>query len=350
MSSRQMNVLVINNEPIDYANQMYLAGTMPSHHGYGLNEFPEYNVQVIWRYPEAQRAMANRFYSPRFGDIYQIGKSFQYYAKVDLIYSINLDSLGLLAVLRKIGLFRKPIVCLVHSPPVTDTFLGNLRSNLVLGGVDKILFLSKNVYEFTAEKFPRITRNMLFSNWGPDVAYYPPRRESKGYFVTSGASGRDFNTIFEAFRLNPALNLQVFAKNTGVLPRTYPLDRNIQLNKNKHDFRPMVQSLSHCQASIICLKESQSLIGLAALMDAIGIGLPVIVTKNQWLGVDIEKEGFGIWVEPNDVAGLSNAINLLATNVKLREEMGDRSRAINQKLNMNCFMSNLIAAFREVVS
>lgn len=112
----------------------------------------------------------------------------------------------------------------------------------------------------------------------------------------------------------------------------------------------MVQSLSHCQASIICLKESQSLIGLAALMDAIGIGLPVIVTKNQWLGVDIEKEGFGIWVEPNDVAGLSNAINLLATNVKLREEMGDRSRAINQKLNMNCFMSNLIAAFREVVS
>ena len=36
-------------------------------------------------------------------------------------------------------------------------------------------------------------------------------------------------------------------------------------------------------------------------MDCLGIGKPVIMTKNPNIDIDIEKEGIGHWVEPGDV-------------------------------------------------
>jgi glycosyltransferase involved in cell wall biosynthesis len=68
--------------------------------------------------------------------------------------------------------------------------------------------------------------------------------------------------------------------------------------------------------------------GLLVLMDALGVGKPVIVTRNHLIDLDVEGLGIGIWVEPGDVAGWRGAIRHLDAHPEIALEMGQRARAL----------------------
>jgi glycosyltransferase involved in cell wall biosynthesis len=68
--------------------------------------------------------------------------------------------------------------------------------------------------------------------------------------------------------------------------------------------------------------------GLQSLLDALGMGKPVILTRNPWIDIDVERLGIGIWVAPGDVAGWRRAITRLDEEPELAAEMGRRARAL----------------------
>ena len=54
-------------------------------------------------------------------------------------------------------------------------------------------------------------------------------------------------------------------------------------------------------------------------MDALGMGKPVIITRNLLIDSHVEKEGIGIWVKPGDIDGWKQAI---LDNTQLQSEQG----------------------------
>jgi glycosyltransferase involved in cell wall biosynthesis len=80
------------------------------------------------------------------------------------------------------------------------------------------------------------------------------------------------------------------------------------------------------------------------------MGKPVIMTKTQFIDLDIEKEGIGIWVESGDVEGWRNAIEKIYSDENLAQEMGLKARKLAEsRFNYKEFSYDVIRLLEKVV-
>jgi glycosyltransferase involved in cell wall biosynthesis len=80
------------------------------------------------------------------------------------------------------------------------------------------------------------------------------------------------------------------------------------------------------------------------------MGKAVIMTRNQQIDIDIEKEGIGIFVEPGDVEGWKQAIFYLLEHPQETEEMGNRARSLcENRYNLDEFSSKLSEVLKSVI-
>jgi glycosyltransferase involved in cell wall biosynthesis len=96
----------------------------------------------------------------------------------------------------------------------------------------------------------------------------------------------------------------------------------------------------------------ESLAGLTSLLDAIGLGKPVIMTRHPMVDLDIEALGIGRWVEPNDVEGWREAIRWFDANPAESREMGRRARALVDEGNFHSedFAARMAGLFGAVLN
>ncbi len=104
--------------------------------------------------------------------------------------------------------------------------------------------------------------------------------------------------------------------------KNYGLVKNVHFLGYRNDIPELLKS---CDIFVLTSYRE----GLSrSLMEAMAAGLPCIVSKIRG-NVDLIKEGKGGFLrKPNDIDGLANAINLLASDKTLRESMG----GYNQKI------------------
>ena len=94
-----------------------------------------------------------------------------------------------------------------------------------------------------------------------------------------------------------------------------------------------------------------SLSGLTGLMDALGMGKPVIMTRHPLIDLDIEAEGIGKWVEQGDVKGWKDAIEFFEYNEEEALVMGKRARNLVDKgFNSLSFANQIMDIFEQVLS
>jgi glycosyltransferase involved in cell wall biosynthesis len=99
-----------------------------------------------------------------------------------------------------------------------------------------------------------------------------------------------------------------------------------------------VRLFASARALAIPMVAQDGLCGLTSLMDALGAGKPVIMTRNRLIDLDIEALGIGRWVAPGDVDGWIDAMRFFEDNPDEAAAMGRQARAlVNDGLDYRSF-------------
>jgi glycosyltransferase involved in cell wall biosynthesis len=201
--------------------------------------------------------------------------------------------------------------------------------------------------------------------WGVDVEFYKSHANESGkqdvqfnlFFLSSGKTLRDYNTLCQAFvELN--VGLEIFCSQNSQPDIPYFDHSNINITVNPNSIKEgisLVEPLSKYRKAYgvaIPLYENKGLlVGLTSLLDAMAMGKAIIMTRNDFINIDIEKQGIGIWVNPGDVEGWKRAVNYLISHPYEALEMGRKAKELcEEKYNIESFSVQLANQLRHVVA
>lgn len=261
---------------------------------------------------------------------------------VDLIYSPCDSVVQGLCYLRAIGLLRIPIVCLAHHPQEYGRLKAWRRPGVrwALRGVDAFPSLSRGV----ADEINRLaTRRELSSvlAWGPDLSFYPEFTPPGRGIVSAGRTARDFVTFGRAASQTNSPT-RIICPQSYIVPEFATFADHVRLDCHAdpvhYSYLQLIEAYAQARAVAIPMHSVFGLCGLTSLVDALGMGRAVVMTRNRLIDIDIEAERIGFWIEPGDVAGWRRAIQYLEDNPHEAEQMGRRARRFaEEKANSQIF-------------
>lgn len=326
---------------------------MPHHHLWGANLFHKFGIttEIIsyYKYPALKRQIRHRGLCGDLNQQLQLLHRSDY----DAVYSGAEDVTNILAYLRALKIFRKPIISVVHHPLHMVSSkrrkygVVNLFRRLYVAGTDRMICLNqvsseylKNVLNVKKSKRPVV-------QWGPDTSFYRNFSNFVGDTVVSvGFTFRDYTTFAKAMNGLPIQSV-VFCAGQNIPMTKVPKNVNIVKQKVKYDI--LMDWYKRARVVAIPLQRKSTLVGLTILLDAMAVGKPVIMTKNNCIDIDIEREGFGFWVDPYDIAGWKKRLRFFIENPEHVSEMGKRARSFCQKCNIDAFAVKTASIIQETV-
>lgn len=349
-----MKVLFINNYPMDRAWELWKRGDDPANHLWGVTHLPQYGITVdILPYEKfviLKNGLGGRL--KRFGDLDQQLRILLRQAHYDVVYSACQTNTHLLAFLRTHGLFRKPLVAVIHRSLLPKT----PRSQVFIDGHDRLLCLSHVFKERLEDRFDVPEGKLEVLPWAVDLSFY----EAAGYseyehefILTVGKTMRDHDTLVKAFlEIDYPLLISCGKQSIPIIPE---LPSHIQVRSTIVSFKELFKDYQKAYAVAIPIKVSPdsppNLDGLTSLLEAMAVGKAVVMTYNDLIGIDIEKEGIGIWVKPDDVEGWRRVISYLLAHPQETKEMGGRAYSLcKKKYNLEIYSAKLATILKEVVA
>lgn len=118
------------------------------------------------------------------------------------------------------------------------------------------------------------------------------------------------------------------------------------------DGHKFYQVLAGCRAIAVPLTKLgvTHLAGLTSLLDTMGMGKPIIMTRNSCIDIDIEAEGIGFWVELGDVTGWVKAMQWFEANPDSALAMGKKARElVDSHLNSRLFAEQVRKVFEQLL-
>ncbi len=330
-------VLVLNNYPLESVWQEVKAGDKPDHHLYGINHLQRggYDVKIIPFRHSAWLQSASRLLGRLpipLGDLDQQFSTLRELNQADLIYAPCQTQAYALSYLRAIGLLHVPLVCLAHHP-LNSGRLARWREPIfkwMLSGVDAFPSLSQEV-ACSINGLGGKPGQSVSLPWGPDANYYPATAEPGYGAIAAGRTGRDFLTFGQA-----ATRVQAHAKilclEDSVVSGFEQFGSTVEViaqSRNRYMSYPeLLELYARSRVLAIPLTADRNLAGLTSLMDALGMGKPVIMTRHPLIDLDIEAEGIGRWVAPGDIEGWGAALRFFEEHEEVALQMGKRARAL----------------------
>jgi hypothetical protein len=357
-------VLVLNNYPLDQVWAEVKAGQKPDHHLYGLNYFKQMGYEIeLAPFDASIKGEQFRGFMAKaplvipLGDMEQQRYCLTNFNKYDLVWAPCQTQTAFLSYLRACGLFKTPIVSLAHHPILSGR-LANVRRpfvKLMLQGTDSFPSLSSRISRNINDLAGQVRSKTL--SWGPDAQYYISRADvcklGEG-IICAGRTNRDFTTFGWAasktkipsqiicldYYVEPSF--ASFAQNVSVVVRPY---------RDHMKYPELLNLYAQSRAIAIPLFAADILGGLTSLMDALAMGKPILMTRNPYIDIDIEKEGIGIWIEPGDINAWSQAIEYISQNDLIAKQMGERAKAlVDNGLNSENFAKAVGEIFEECLS
>ena len=220
-----------------------------------------------------------------------------------------------LSYLRALGLVRRPIVCVAHHPLIAAAWLRcALRS---CAGSWPAPTLSPACRPSWRHKSNAIVPGRSEAvPWGPDADFslqLPGRGTESCQWGARGAilphsEGRHNGGGAGKNHLPPPLRffgVRAFGVNVEVY---------VQPNSGWMPYSQLVGHYARARALAIPHYGQASIVGLSSLIDALGMGKPVVMTRHPLVDLDIEKEGAGRWVAAGDAEGWRAAIEWFDRN------------------------------------
>ena len=330
-------ILVLNNYSFERVWNEVKSGLKPDHHLYGINHFAAhgYDVELVPFGPsrrlERLSALSRRVSSlVPLGDFDQQMATLRRLRPGDLIYAPCQTQTQLLCYARAAGLLRAPIVNVAHHPlsggrlqalrqPFDSLFVRGSDAFPALGSV-----VAAQVNQWDAGKSRALT-------WGPDAAFYPATARRGRGIVAAGRTARDFETLGAAAS-QTGTAVRVICPQSSVSPAFERFGANVEVTAGASEehmtYPELLEIYAQSRALAIPLISGANLSGLTSLVDALGMGKPVIMTRHPLIDLDVEAEGIGRWVEVGDVEGWRAAIQWFEENEDEAFAMGQRARAL----------------------
>jgi glycosyltransferase involved in cell wall biosynthesis len=352
-------VVVLNNYPFEDTWQQVSSQEKPDNHLFGLNYFYQRGYQIdIIPYQTSQflqsvnKALSQSRFPIHLGDIDQQYSFLRFLNRADLIYAPCQTQTYILNYLRALGLIKIPIVSLAHHPLARGR-LSKLRyplTKLWVKGNDAFPSLSQAVADEINHIVP--SRSSVVK-WGPDANFYPYLGKLGKGVVAYGRTSRDFTT-FGLAASQTKTSSHIICLESAVSSTFNQFANHVQItvqaDNNFMRFSELLEIYANARVLAIPMISGLILSGLTTLVDALGMGKPVIMTKNPYIDLDIEKEGIGKWVAPGDIEGWKNAIDFFEEHEDEALAMGKRARfLVDTGLNSVNFAHQIMDIFDKLI-
>ena len=262
--------------------------------------------------------------------------------------------LSLLAILKEFKLIRASIIAISHKSFKREpSYIKRILYKWLYRSFDKILFHSPlNMQE--SQKLHWVDPyKMEIIHWGVDIDFYKKiySKEATG-FVSTGRENRDFKTLIAAFsKTNYPLSIYTndvnYENNYTFLKQYIDKYPNIQISlvDNIKETALTAMKLVASSFCVVIPVYSDSIyycVGHTSIVEALALGKPIIATRNPYHPIDIEKEGVGILVEPEDISSWDEAITYLVQHEDQALQMGKKAKELAEKVyNIEHFSEEL---------
>lgn len=269
--------------------------------------------------------------------------------------------LSLLVFLKKLRLIKASIIAVSHkSFKKEHTLLKRMLYKWLYQSFDMILFHSPlNLKE--SQKLHWVNPSkMKIIHWGVDIDFYKKihSKDSTG-FVSTGRENRDFETLIAAFsKTNYTLNIYTnnvnYENDYTFLKQYINKYPNIHIRLVENTKQAALGAIkmvanSFCVVIPVYTDSIYYCVGHTSIVEALALGKPIIATRNPYHPIDIEKEGIGIYVEPEDVSSWMNAITFLSENRNKALQMGMKAKLMaNDIYNIENFSEELYKICRSL--
>lgn len=293
-----MKILFVNN----YTSwKTVYHGDKPSHHLFGVKERVEEWFISGNRYTAVLKDGMGTVDFRLCNSLGDAIKIFFQSWRYDVVYDTANE-------LKKISLliyFLSPakLVQIVHHPPFEKQFSFRAKA-------DAYIFFSVEHMAMAEKLAPNRKRKMFLNEWAPDLKWYEkyasvPDSDKEYDIVDNGRTARDHKIVVKALRESGAFGF-VFdnelhgEKRVYDSPHTYVSEDEAMSILAKSKFLAVL---------LTPLDRPYGPIGATVLMDAIGMGLPVVVSSNFYLSEEVHKNNLGIVVPAGNNSALIKALS-----------------------------------------
>lgn len=263
-----------------------------------------------------------------------------------LYYTVDPSPLLLVALLKKIRLYNKPMFAWKYVALVRKSnILLNVLFKFLYDAFDMIFMMTESHVQESVSNGLISSERCKYMKWGEDIDHIEAlpkiQKQSDYVFISTGKAHRDFDILCQAFEGIEGAKLKIFTgKEWGgqnykdILDKYKNPDLEIvysdEINKGRYntvlDFLFAQMKASDC-AVIIC-KDVDFGVGYTAVLDSMACGLPVILTWNKDNPLDVDKEGIGDSVPVYDIQSLHNMMQRYVNNRNVAHEKGNRAKQL----------------------
>jgi hypothetical protein len=259
---------------------------------------------------------------------------------VDVVVCAEMGSMRALGLLRRAGMVRVPMIGLLHpAPPST------LLARWSVSGFDRVLCLSSAIERAVVGRDGTGTTTSV--TWGPDLSYPGYRTQSApvggtGAIVCSGRTNRDFGVLARAcHRIGADVLINGERPVDGVPPDP--------IRGKPRSTAATWTDVVRASVVAVPLARADGCFGITEVNDALGLGKPIVMTRNPFIDIDIEGVGCGRWVAPGDESGWAAAITEILSDPDQLVAMGDRAREYaDRHWNYDHFCDALLGAVADL--
>lgn len=284
----------------------------------------------------------------------------------DLIYAPFVGDIFLLALLKSVGLYKKPILGLglESHVPYKEQFFKKLKQKIAryvyVNGIDSILYFNESIYNKSNE-YGNLKENHKFvDSWGVDLDFFdsftklqtePPAND---YIHSTGGTERDYKTLISAFN-DIDFNLRITTKHTLHHSEVGEITPNINVDNSikpgLHSVGLIRKEYYNSLAVAIPLQKTgyTAPVGITVLLEALAMGKPILSTNNPLYPFNIEKEKVGFYIDHGDVEGWKQCVNYIIEHPDEVHEMGERGRYLCKKrYNYDLFSKDVISHLKKL--
>lgn len=246
-------------------------------------------------------------------------KLFFKYRSTPVIYAGAAHLIDIFALMKKMKIYHGKLFVVIHHPTKSP----------YLAMYDRIITISEYTHKYLEQKGCKNTK-LLF--WGPDLNFYNTNsfevvNEKTIDFYSNGKSFRDFDILRN---LDLPYDITILANKDFV-----PSNLNIKILEHVD----AIKNVQLCKQSKIMLipisKNVRGICGLTSVIDGLGGGMPLLISDNSNIGLDIEKQDIGFVYKAGDKEDLKRKMkeilipenyNRMKSNVKSFAENNDYNK------------------------
>jgi glycosyltransferase involved in cell wall biosynthesis len=356
-----MKVLILSNQELSdiYAKWQAEGQQARAEHLWGATTLHHHGIDVDILPYEGFKLLKLISKINIFGDFDQQFRVLRAASRYDAIYSAHHLTTPLLALLRKLRVLETPVVAIAYQS-FSPSLLSRLFTALCVDGNDHIICLDPQLQEDLIQQFKIPEAKLSVAKWGVDLPFYeavplPEHNPEPPLILSTGKTYRDYQTLLKAIdSLNCQLKISCF--DIEGVKAGLSLPTNAHFYEGVLPWRAVLQEYHKAYAVAIPLghypRKPNNAVGLTVLLEAIAMGRPVVMTRNNLSRyvMDIEAAGIGLWVETGDIKGWKDALSYLINHPTEAAQMGQRARQLaEQSLNLEVFSAKVAAALQSIV-